>query len=32
MVELSETAKAQLDGYFADKERSPIRVFMASGG
>jgi hypothetical protein len=32
MVELTDSAKAQLDGYFADKEKSPIRVFMASGG
>jgi len=32
MVELTEAAKAQLDGYFAEQERSPIRVFMASGG
>jgi iron-sulfur cluster assembly protein len=32
MVELTEAAKTQLDGYFADKEKTPIRVFMASGG
>lgn len=32
MVELTDAAKSQLDGYFADKEKSPIRVFMASGG
>lgn len=32
MIDLTEAAKAQLDGYFADKEKSPIRVFLASGG
>ena len=32
MVELTDSAKSQLDGYFADKEKSPIRIFMASGG
>jgi len=32
MVELTESAKAQLDGYCSDKEKSPIRIFMASGG
>ncbi len=32
MVELTESAKAQLDGYFADKEKSPLRVFLAAGG
>ena len=32
MVELTEAAKAQLDGYFAEQERSPIRVFMKMTG
>jgi len=32
MITLSETAKAQLDGYFADKEKTPIRVYLSSGG
>jgi Fe-S cluster assembly iron-binding protein IscA len=32
MVTLTETAKAQLDGYFADKEKNPIRIYLASGG
>lgn len=31
MISLSESAKDQLDGYFADKEKSPIRVFLAGG-
>ena len=31
MITLSEAAKDQLDGYFADKEKSPIRVFLAGG-
>jgi Fe-S cluster assembly iron-binding protein IscA len=29
MITMSDSAKAQLDGYFADKEKSPIRVFLA---
>jgi hypothetical protein len=32
MIELTDSAKSQLDGYFADKEKSPIRVFLSSGG
>jgi hypothetical protein len=28
MIALSDTAKEQLDGYFADKEKAPIRVFL----
>jgi iron-sulfur cluster assembly protein len=31
MITLSDSAKEQLDGYFADKEKSPIRVFLAGG-
>lgn len=31
MISLSDSAKAQLDGYFADKEKSPIRVFLSGG-
>jgi iron-sulfur cluster assembly protein len=31
MITLSDAAKAQLDGYFADKEKSAIRVFLAGG-
>jgi len=31
MITLSDSAKAQLDGYFADKEKSPIRIFLAGG-
>jgi Fe-S cluster assembly iron-binding protein IscA len=29
MITLSDSAKAQLDSYFADKEKSAIRIFMA---
>lgn len=29
MITLSDSAKEQLDGYFADKEKSAIRIFMA---
>lgn len=32
MVSLSDTARAELDNYFADKEKSPIRVFLNKGG
>jgi len=32
MVTLTDTAKKQLDSYFADKEKSPIRVYLSSGG
>jgi len=31
MITLSEAARDQLDGYFADKEKSPVRVFLAGG-
>jgi Fe-S cluster assembly iron-binding protein IscA len=32
MIELSDTAHEQLEKYFADKEASPIRIYLASGG
>ncbi len=32
MINLKETAQKELDAYFADKEKSGIRVFLASGG
>lgn len=32
MVELTDAAKSQLDGYFADKEKAPIRIYLSSGG
>jgi len=32
MVTLTETAKKQLDSYFAGKESSPVRVYLSSGG
>lgn len=32
MVELTESAKAQLQKYFEDKELSAIRIYLASGG
>lgn len=31
MITLSDSAKEQLDGYFADKEKSAVRVFLAGG-
>lgn len=32
MVEVTKPAKDQLDKYFADKDVSPIRVYLATGG
>ncbi len=32
MFELTEAAAKQLEGYFQDKEKSPIRVYLAAGG
>lgn len=32
MIELTESAQKQLEGYFQDKEPSPIRVYLAAGG
>ena len=31
MVTVTETAKAQLDAYFAENPKTPIRVFLTSG-
>ncbi|EPR42463.1 hypothetical protein dsx2_2852 [Desulfovibrio sp. X2] len=32
MIEVTASAKEQLDKYFADKDVSPIRVYLATGG
>lgn len=32
MLEISENALKELDKYFTDKEKSPIRVYLAPGG
>lgn len=32
MVELSEAARNQLENYFADKEKSTIRIYLSQGG
>lgn len=32
MVEITEAARRELDGYFADKEKAPIRIYLSSGG
>jgi Fe-S cluster assembly iron-binding protein IscA len=32
MFTLTEAAKKQLDSYFTDKEKSPVRVYLSSGG
>jgi len=31
MITLSDAAREQLDGYFADKEKAPLRIFLAGG-
>lgn len=32
MLQVSQGARQELDAYFADKEKAPIRVYLASGG
>jgi Fe-S cluster assembly iron-binding protein IscA len=32
MIQLTETAREQLEKYFADKEKSSIRIFLSAGG
>ncbi|MDQ7831340.1 MAG: IscA/HesB family protein [Desulfovibrionaceae bacterium] len=32
MVEITEAARRELDGYFADKEKAPIRIYLSAGG
>lgn len=32
MFELTDTARGELDAFFEDKEKSPIRVYLAPGG
>lgn len=32
MLEVSENALKELDTYFANKEKSPIRIYLAPGG
>ena len=32
MFTISETASHELEAYFADKEKMPIRVYLAAGG
>lgn len=32
MLTLSATAREELDAFFADKDKSPIRVYLAPGG
>ena len=31
MFTISETASHELEAYFADKEKTPIRVYLAAG-
>ena len=32
MINISETAREELEAYFEGKEKSPIRIFLSSGG
>ena len=32
MFDLSDNARKELDAYFAGKEKTPIRVYLAPGG
>lgn len=32
MLTLSDTAREELDAFFEDREKSPIRVYLAPGG
>ncbi len=32
MFTLTDAAKTQLDAYFADKEKAPVRIYLSSGG
>ncbi len=32
MIEITEAATKQLESYFADKEKAPIRIYLATGG
>lgn len=32
MLELTDKARLELEAYFADKDKTPIRVYLASGG
>lgn len=32
MINLSETARQELESFFAEREKTPIRVYLAAGG
>jgi iron-sulfur cluster assembly protein len=32
MIDVTDAAREQLDGYFADKDKTPIRIYLSSGG
>jgi len=32
MIQLTEKAKVQLDNYFATEAKSPIRIYLVTGG
>ncbi len=32
MITVTEEARKELEAYFADKEKTPIRIYLAAGG
>lgn len=32
MINVSDTARHELEAYFAEKEKTPIRIYLAAGG
>lgn len=32
MINVTENAKKELETYFTNKEKSPLRIYLASGG
>lgn len=32
MIDLTDNARKELEAYFADKDKTPIRVYLAPGG
>ncbi len=32
MIKLSEGARKELEGFFSDKQKSTVRIFLAPGG
>lgn len=32
MIQLSDNARKELDAFFADKPKTPVRIYLAPGG